>query len=260
MERSIYEFPAIFRRVHKEKPGEIQAEVDFLKRVWARHLERPVRRVLDVASGNSPHGQILARDGIRVVGVDRSSTMIAAGRAESRGLDGMRFYRREIANFRLPERRFDAAFFMSETFPVMTTNDEILSHLGSVANLLRRGALYCIDVDRQDGIRLVRSGRAWRKRTLAVGDARVEVRAFNRAMPWYSGVHSTFELECRIRFPDRTVITRDSVPTRYTLPCTLDLAARACGQFRLIAGYADLSLSIPLEKCDRRWLAVLRRV
>jgi len=259
MEHSIYEFPAIFRRVHKERPGDIEAEADFLKRVWARHLERPVKRVLDVASGNSPHGQILARDGLHVVGVDRSPTMIAAGRKESRGLGGIRFYRREIARFRIRERPFDAAVFMSETFPVMTTNNEILSHLESVGRLLRRGGLYCIDVDRQDGIRVTRSRRAWRERTIRVGDAQVEVGAFNRPMPWFSGIHSTFELKCQIRFPHRTVITRDLVPTRYTLPCTLDLAARASQRFQLIACYADLSFSMPLEKCER-WLAVLRRV
>ena len=82
-ERSIYEFPDIFRAVHMEQPGEIAAEVDFLKRVWARHLKRRVRRVLDVASGNSPHGQLLAREGIAVTGIDRSPTMIAAGRIEA---------------------------------------------------------------------------------------------------------------------------------------------------------------------------------
>jgi SAM-dependent methyltransferase len=260
MEHSIYEFPEIFRRVHKERPGDIEAEVEFLKRVWRRHLNRPVRRVLDVAAGNSPHGQIVAREGIEVVGIDRSSTMIAAGRRESRGLNGIRFYRREIATFRIPERPFDAAFFMSETFPILTKNADILSHLRSVGRLLKRGGLYCIDVDRQDGIRVASARRAWEPRVIRVGDARIEVRAFHRPMPWYSGIRSIFELECMIHFPDRVVTTRDIVPTRYTLPCTLDLAARASQMFRLVACYTDLSFTTPLERCDRRWLGVLRRV
>jgi SAM-dependent methyltransferase len=259
MERSIYEFPAIFRRVHKERPGDIEAEVWFLKKVWRRHLERPVRRVLDIACGNSPHGQILARAGCEVAGIDRSPTMIAAGRTESHGLDRIRFYRRPIAKFTLPERPFDAAIFMSETFPVMTRNAEILSHLESVARLLRRGALYCIDVDRQDGLRVVRSRQIWRRRTIRVGDAIVEVRAFNRPMPWDSGIHSIFELECKIVFPDRTVVTRDLVPIRYTIPCTLEMAAKASRMFELVAAYADLSFVTPLGECDR-WLGVLRRV
>jgi SAM-dependent methyltransferase len=260
MEHSIYEFPTVFRRVHKEQPHEIGDEVRFLRRVWRRHLDRPVRRVLDLASGNSPHGQMLARGGVAVVGVDRSPTMIAAGRRESRGFGSLRFYRRSIEKFRIPERRFDAAIFMSETFPVMTRNDAILEHLRSVGRLLRRGGVYCIDVDRMDGIRVAKARRIWRERTLRVGDAIVRVRGTNRPMPWYSGIYSTFELECRIRFPKRSVTTRDLVPVRYTLPCTLDLLARASGMFRMEAAYADLSFIAPLEDCDRRWLGVLRRV
>ena len=114
MEPSVYEYPSIFRRVHMEKPGEIEEETDFLKQVWRRHLKKPVRRVLDVACGDSPHGLALARAGIEVAGIDRSPTMIAKGRKEA-GAAPIRFYRRPIERFRIPERLFDTAFFMSET-------------------------------------------------------------------------------------------------------------------------------------------------
>jgi SAM-dependent methyltransferase len=260
MEPSIYQFPEIFRRVHMEQPGEIESEVQFLKKVWKRHLARPVRRVLDAACGNSPHGQLLARDGIQVAGVDRSPTMIAAGRAESRGQAGIRFYRRSIENFRIPGPPFDAAFFMSETFPVITDNSNLMSHFKSVARGLRRHGLYCVDIDRHDGIEVVRGRKLWRQRSVWVGRTLVEVREYHRPITSYSGMHSLYELVCTIHSPGRTVTTRDLIPVRYTVPATLELAARASGLFELIACYADLSLTIPLSKCDRRWLAVLRRV
>ncbi len=259
MEHSIYEFPDIFRRVHMEEPREIAQEVRFLRRIWNRHLDRPVRRVLDLACGNSPHGQILARNGAEVVGIDRSATMIAAGRRESARIAGIRFYRRPIERFRIPERPFDAAFFMSETFPVMTENRGILSHLRSVGRMLRRGGLYCIDVDRHDSVRVTRPVTLWDRR-LRVGDARVRVRGVHRPMPWHSGIYSNFEIVCSIKFPDRRVTTRDIVPIRYTLPCTLELLAEASGMFEMIAAYTDLSFSKPLEKCHRRWWGVLRRI
>lgn len=262
MEPSIYAYPSIFRRVHMEKPGEIEEETRFLRRVWRRHLDgRPVRRVLDLASGDSPHGRILAREAIEVAAVDQSSTMIAAGRRDSRGLSNIRFYRREISRFSLPERPFDTAFFMSETFPVLTANDAILSHLRSVGRLLRRGGLYCIDVDRMDRPRMVCTRKPWQRRTVRVENATVAVRTFNRPIPWYSGLHSIFELECKIRFDHgATVTTRDVIPIRYTLPCTLELAARASGMFKMVAVYTDLSFATPLRLCDRRWLGVLKRV
>jgi SAM-dependent methyltransferase len=259
-EPSIYRYPAIFRRVHMESAREIGEEVRFLKRVWRRHLDRAVRRVLDVAAGNSPHGQLLARAGVSVAGIDHSPTMIAAGRAEAKGLGDFRLYRREIANFRLPERRFDAAFFMSETFTILISNRDLLSHLKSVGRLLRRGGLYCVDIDRHDRSRQVRARRLFRRRTVRASGSRVDVREFNRAFPWYSGLHSIYELECRIRFPSGTVATRDVIPIRDTLPCTLELAARASGMFEMVSAYTDLSLTTPLDRCQRRWMGVLRRL
>ena len=260
MERSIYEFPDIFRRVHMERPGEIEQETAFLQELWRRHYRRTVRRVLDIACGNSPHGQILARSGLAAVGVDGSATMIAAGRAESRGLASMRFYRRPIERFRLPERPFDAAIFMCETFPVLTTNSALMSHLKSVGALLRPGGLYCIDIDRHDGIDLVRRRRLWRERKVRIGAMRVEVREFHRPIEWHDALHSIYELECTIRFPDRrVVVTRDTIPVRYTAPPLMELLARASGCFEMIACYPDLSLTRPLAQCDGRWFAVLRR-
>src|SRR5579872_7323538 len=263
MEPSVYEYPSIFRRVHMEKPGEIEEETEFLKKVWRRHFKRPVRRVLDIASGDSPHGQILAREGMRVVGIDRSPTMIAAGMRGSRKAAGVRFYRREIHRFAIPERPFDVAFFMSETFPVLISNDDLLSHLQSVGRLLRLGGLYCIDIDKMDRIRMVRERKRWQRRKVRTDDATVEVTTFDRPFPWHSGIGSIFELECRIHFRDRpneVVTTRDVIPIRYTVPPLLELAAKASQMFELIAVYTDLSFVTPLDECDRRWMGVLQKV
>ncbi|MGH7906738.1 MAG: class I SAM-dependent DNA methyltransferase [Candidatus Binataceae bacterium] len=258
MPRSIYDFPDIFRRVHMEEPGEIEAEVKFLKRVWLRHMSRPVRRALDIGSGNSPHGQLLLNDGIDVAGIDRSRAMTAAGQRESG--EAIRFYRRAIEHFTLPEPLFDAAFFMSETFPIITDNADLVDHLRSVARALRRGALYCVDVDRHDGVEIVKRRTLWRERSVSVGPVVVEIREYHRPITWWSGLQLVYELECRVNFPGkRAFTTRDIIPVRYTIPPMLDLAARASGCFRLIAAYADLSFKRPLGRCYGRWWGVLRR-
>ena len=260
MDLSIYQFPDIFRRVHMEAPGDIEREVRFLEEVWRRHLKRPVRRVLDVACGNSPHGQILARAGIEVAGIDRSPTMIAAGRAEAAELKGLRFYRRRIEQFRIPEKSFDTAFFMSETFPIMTRNHDIITHLESVAALLKRGGLYCIDIDYQGGVKLVGTRTLWRERGVQAGDAQVAVREYHRPIEWHQAMHSIYELECTIHFNDHSVTTRDLIPVRYITPPLMELTARASRKFEMLAAYADLSFTTPIAQCHGRWLAVLRRV
>ena len=258
-EHSIYEFPELFRVVHMEQPGEIGEEADFLKRVWERHSRRPIRRVLDIACGSSPHGQLLAAQGIAVVGIDRSPAMILAGRREGRELDNLTFVRRRIESFRVPRGGFDAAFFMSETLPVIVENTDLISHLRSVAAALRRDGLYCVDIDRHDNIEGSSRRRLWRRRKVRHGAVSIAIVEFLRPIAWHASAW-IYELECTIRFPDRTVKTRDLVPVRYTVPKLMDLAARASGVFKLIAVYSDLSFETPLDQCERRWWGVLRRL
>jgi SAM-dependent methyltransferase len=260
MDPSIYQFPDIFRCVHMEAPDDIGREVRFLEKVWRRHLRWPVRRILDIACGNSPHGQILAHAGIDVAGIDRSPTMIAAGRKEAAGLKGLRFYRRRIEHFRIPEKSFDTAFFMSETFPIMTRNRDIITHLESVAAVLKRGGLYCVDIDYQGGFELVRTRTLWRERAVQTSDAQVEVREYHRPVEWHEALHSIYELECTIHFKDRCITTRDLIPVRYITPPLMDLTARASRKFEMLAAYADLSFTRPIAQCYGRWLAVLRRI
>jgi SAM-dependent methyltransferase len=260
-ERSIYEFPAIFRRVHMERPGEIEAEAGFMREVWRRHRRAPVRRLLDIGCGDSPHGQIFAREGVTVVGVDRSPSMLEAGRAAVAAPSNPRFYRRNFERFTLPERSFDAAFLMSETFPVMKANAAVLAHLRSVGRLLKKGGLYCIDIDRHNGIDLVTRRNVWRRRQVRIGAIRIAVRELHRPITWHSALHSIYELECTIRFPDRAkVVTRDLIPVRYIAPPVMELMAAASGVFQMVAAYPDLSFTKTLDECWGRWLAVLKRI
>jgi SAM-dependent methyltransferase len=259
MEPSIYKYPDIFRRAHLESPGEIPAEVVFLQQVWKRHRKTPTRRILDIACGDSPHGRLLAGDGFEVVGIDRSPTMIAAGRRQARALSNLRFYRRPIERFTLPERPFDGAIFMSETFPVIVENADLLSHLRSVGRALKRGGLYCIDIDRQDPLPRVPRRTMWRERAAQAAGVVLGIREFHRPIAWHSPLHSIYELECTINFATGPVTSRDLIPVRYTIPATLELAALASGMFKMVAAYCDLSFTKPLDRCRYRWLGVLRR-
>ena len=236
----------------------------FLEQVWKRHRKRPVHRVLDIACGDSPHGRLLAGNGngngFEVVGIDRSPAMIAAGRRKARAAANLRFYRRPIEKFTLPERPFDAAIFMSETFPVIVENSRLLAHLKSVGRALKRGGLYCIDIDRQEPIARVPRRTMWRERSAHAAGVALDIREFNRPVAWHSPLHSIYELECTINdFPAGAVTTRDLIPVRYTLPSALELAALASGMFKMVAAYCDLSFTRPLDKCRYRWTGVLRR-
>ena len=253
MEPSIYEYPDVFRRAHLESPGEIPAEVVFLQQVWKRHRKSPTRRILDIACGDSPHGRLLAGDGFQVVGIDRSPTMIAAGRRKANA--NLRFYRRPIEKFTLPERAFDAAIFMSETFPVIVENAELLSHLKSVGRTLKRGGLYCIDIDRQDPIARVPQRTMWRERTARAAGAALDIREYHRPIAWHSPLHSIYELECTINFPSWR--SDDSRSDSGALYDSLDARARGarvrdvqngCSVLRPVVHQAARQMPLPLAR------------
>jgi hypothetical protein len=186
--------------------------------------------------------------------------MIAAGRRKAGAYSNLRFYRRPIEKFNLPERAFDAAIFMSETFPVIVENKDLLAHLKSVGRALKRGGLYCVDIDRQDPTPRVPRRTMWRERSARAAGIGLDIREYNRPIAWHSPLHSIYELECTIKFPAGAVTTRDLIPVRYTTPSTLELAALASGMFKMIATYCDLSFTKPLDRCRYRWIGVLRRV
>jgi hypothetical protein len=167
-----------------------------------------------------------------------------------------------LENFRLPEGNFDAAIMMSETFPIMSENPALLGHLRAVAKTLRKGGLYCVDIDRQPGVEVVQGKRQlWRERSVQVGETRIEIKEYNRPIEWCSGLHSMYQIECKITFPGGSkVSTDDRIPVRYILPPTLELAALASGCFKLIACYADLSLTRPMRRCYGRWWGILQKL
>jgi len=123
---------------------DIGAEVDFFEDCIRRFSKRRVRDVLELACGPCPYMLELVRRGYRFVGLDISEEMLAYSRkkAEERGIS-IDLICADMINFRTG-KMFDFAFCMLGSI-YAKSNLEFLSHLDSVANCLRRGALYLIE-------------------------------------------------------------------------------------------------------------------
>ena len=123
---------------------DIPEEVDFIEDVVRRYSKVPVRRVLELASGNSPHMAQLCRRGYEYVGLEISPEMIAYSRERIRDerlraqiLSG------DMRDFVLEQPVDCVLVFVGSLF--VQDDDELESHLHSVARALSPGGLYMLD-------------------------------------------------------------------------------------------------------------------
>jgi len=123
---------------------DIGMEVDVFEECFRKHSKIPVRRVLELACGPSPHLEELTKRGYEYVGLDTNRAMIdyAQGKARALGTHPT-FLLADMWSFSL-EEPVDFVYTMLGSLYVETTQD-ILSHLSSVAKALNPGGLYLLD-------------------------------------------------------------------------------------------------------------------
>jgi SAM-dependent methyltransferase len=122
-----------------------KGEVDFLTHCFKRFAKRRVREVLDIACGTGPHLIRLADRGYRMSGLDlsRSNIDFLRERLEAKGHTGDLVVG-DMTDFRLAHP-VDAAICMQDSQGHLLTNEQLVSHLRSVARAVRPGGLYVFD-------------------------------------------------------------------------------------------------------------------
>lgn len=122
----------------------ISAEVDMMEACIERYAQIPVRSVLEIGCGYSPHLEELARRGFTYVGLDLSKHMIAYSRdkAQALGLDA-EFVCCDMVRFSLP-RKVGFAFVTLGSLYVKNTQG-LFDHLDAMAKSLDAGGLYLLD-------------------------------------------------------------------------------------------------------------------
>jgi len=150
-------FDDLYLRVYQplEAPEQVRREVDFI----VKALDLPAgAKVLDLCCGQGRHSLELARRGFQVVGVDLSEALLYAARkrAESEGLSVIFLLcdMREI-DF---SNEFDAVINMFTSFGYLESEAEDEKVLAKVAQALKSGGKFLLDVVNRD--RLVRDFQA----------------------------------------------------------------------------------------------------
>lgn len=128
---------------------------------------RPGARILDLGCGIGRHSLELARRGFAVTGVDRTAAYLHQGRekADEEGLT-VEFLQADMREFRR-SGAFDAAISMFTSFGYFDDPEDNLRVLRNVADSLRPGGGFIIDVMGKEVLARVYQERDW----VEVGDA-----------------------------------------------------------------------------------------
>lgn len=142
-------------------------DVDFYRSL-AREAHEAGHPVLELACGTGRVAIPIARDGVRVVGLDRSPPMLARAREKSTGFDNVRWVEGDMRDFELPED-FGLVYIPFRSFQHLLTVDDQLSCLRCIKRHLVPGGCLAINVFNPDIVRIgewltVRRGSLERRR------------------------------------------------------------------------------------------------
>jgi SAM-dependent methyltransferase len=118
------------------------AEVDQIRTV----LDETAESVIDLGCGTGRHLDLLAEDGVRVLGVDRSPSMVEqAGKRLARHGDRAELRQADLMSFTAPAK-FDAAIMMYSLLGYQLSNVDTLAALSAARRQLRPGGVLVFDL------------------------------------------------------------------------------------------------------------------
>lgn len=140
--KTIYDNPKFYEIAFSFR--DIPAEVDIFERLFREYAANPVKSILEIGCGNSPHLGELLRRGYAYTGLDISQAMLAYSAQKAAAMPGKAtFAQAEMLDFTIPQK-VDFAFIALGSLAARHTAD-LFSHFQSVARALNPGGLYLMD-------------------------------------------------------------------------------------------------------------------
>ena len=175
-------FSDFYLRAHADEEGDVEADVQ--AQAAARLAACPAGGdLLDVPCGYGRHAIALARAGYRVVGVDRSRTLLAEARRRA-GEGPPELVEADYRELPFADASFDAALNLFSSLGYLG-DEEDAKVLGEIRRVLRPDARLVIEIMHRD--RLVHAFRETDWRMVGAGRLLLEQRTFDAA----SGVAQT---------------------------------------------------------------------
>lgn len=237
------------------------ADCDCIEYNWQKHTRSENQAVLDIACGTSPHLRQFASRGYECTGIDLDATMLRYARQTTEAMDlAAEFVEADMINFRL-ERTYGLAINLLTSANYILTNDQMISHLRSVARVLEPGGIYMLEMNhpREYGVIAEYPAKAWE---INRDDVTVHANiAFDQAR--IDPLRQTQAMNLSIEVIQRENEASYTVRRAFRVYHYLEFQAlvRLAGGFEPVICYGAFNSSIILDNSRRSWrmIPVLRR-
>jgi SAM-dependent methyltransferase len=252
--QSIYDHPKYYEVAFSFR--DIAAEVKVFQEAIRRFSWIPVKRVLEIGCGNSPHMAELSKRGFEYVGIDLNEAMLQYARRKASALDtSAELITADMTRFSL-QSPVDFAYVTLGSLYARSTA-ELDAHFDSVAGALKRGALYflegCICFHRE-----ARHSETWEIENDGIRiNARYTARIANT-------VEQTIEERIVLDVDDhgerKRIVSKNVKRAIYPQEFLTFILRR--GDFEFVGWWNNWDLSAPLKGTERitRAIAIVRRI
>lgn len=120
-------------------------QVDLFEKFIRKYSRIKVNRCLDIGCGPSLQLREIAKRGYEAIALDQSVPMLRylEKKAKEEGIK-IKTIKADMRNFKL-RKKVDFACIMMGTIRLISSNNDFLTHLDSVADILKKGGLYLIE-------------------------------------------------------------------------------------------------------------------
>lgn len=236
----------------------IPAEVSVFEECFRRFSRIPVKSVLELGCGNTPHMEELIKRGYRYSGLDLSQAMLKYSRKKASRIGAeVKLIQADMLDFSL-DRKVDFVYVLLGSLCAKSA-PELLTHFDSVARVLRKGGLYLLDWCIEfDPPRLGEPGDAWEIEREGI---RVKTTVSWKAL---SRVEQTFEetivLEVDHHGEKLNISGTDIKRAIYPQEFLFFISSHK--HFEFVGWWNNWKLQEPLEQAEKiaRPIALVRRV
>ena len=170
------DYAKVYDAIYRSK--NYDGEVDLIERILVSHGLAGSRRLLDLGCGTGGHALRLAQRGHLVLGVDRSSEMLAQARAKAVAAcnSSAEFRQADIRKLDL-RQRFDSVLMMFTVLGYQLNDADLMATLATVRRHLEPDGLFLFDVWHGPAVLATRPGQ----RQISVKQGGAEISRKTRA-------------------------------------------------------------------------------